>query len=79
MRNVLVVDDEPLVLRAVATILRQSGHHFRLAESGAEARAVMEGGGHDTPDVILTDLHLQDMTGSRCSPWRSTSPNPRSK
>ncbi len=61
--KVLVVDDEPLVLRAVATILRRAGYRFTLADTVAEARNVLERSVDEQPDVILTDLHLPDSTG----------------
>jgi two-component system response regulator HydG len=58
-----VVDDEPLVLRAVGQILRRAGYAYRLAESGAAAQAALASPDEATPDVILTDLHLTDVTG----------------
>jgi DNA-binding NtrC family response regulator len=61
--SVLVVDDEPLVLRAVGEILRRAGYAFRLAGSGAAAQAALADPDAATPDVILTDLHLTDVTG----------------
>ncbi len=61
--SVLVVDDEPLVLRAVGQILRRAGYAFRLADSGAAAQAALANPDEAAPDVILTDLHLTDVTG----------------
>ncbi len=58
-----MVDDEPLVLRAVGQILRRAGYAYRLAESGAAAQAALASPDEATPDVILTDLHLTDVTG----------------
>ncbi len=56
----LVVDDEPLVLRAVSRMVETLGYTPRLASSGAEALASVRAA---PPDVILTDLHLGDITG----------------
>jgi DNA-binding NtrC family response regulator len=58
-----VVDDEPMVLRSIGHVLRRAGYAFRLAESGAEAQAALADPGEVPPDVILTDLHLTDVTG----------------
>ena len=61
--RLLVVDDEPLVLRAMARVLTSAGYSFQLASTGAEALAAMAAGDGAPPDLVLTDLHLQDTTG----------------
>ncbi len=58
--EVLVVDDEHLVLRAVSRMVGTLGYTPRLASSGEEALASVQAA---PPDVILTDLHLADTTG----------------
>lgn len=58
--RVLVVDDEPAILRAVQTNL--NGHGFRVdtASTGQEA---MEATSRVRPDLVLLDLGLPDMDG----------------
>lgn len=58
--RVLVVDDEPAILRAVQTNL--SGHGFRVdtATSGQEA---LDATLRVRPDIVLLDLGLPDMDG----------------
>jgi len=58
--RVLVVDDEPAILRAVQTNL--SGHGFRVdtATTGQEA---LDATTHVRPDLVLLDLGLPDMDG----------------
>jgi CheY-like chemotaxis protein len=58
--RVLVVDDEPLVGRAVARVLGQR-HDVLIATSGREALALIEGG-RDF-DLVLCDLMMPGMSG----------------
>jgi PAS domain S-box-containing protein len=58
--RVLLVDDEPLVLRSVTRMLRRS-HSVVSAGSGREALALLAGG--ERFDAILTDLHMPGMSG----------------
>jgi two-component system response regulator HydG len=57
---VLLVDDEPLLLRSLRRILDGEGHRTRLAESAAEAEAALA-----DPDlaVVLLDLFLGSASG----------------
>jgi two-component system KDP operon response regulator KdpE len=57
---VLVVDDEPQILRALRTSLRGAGYEVETAETGAAAlsEAAMR-----PPDVVILDLVLPDGTG----------------
>jgi two-component system response regulator HydG len=57
---VLVVDDEPLLLRALARILAPDGHRVALAESPAEAQRVLA---DPALDVVLLDLRLGAASG----------------
>lgn len=60
LANILVIDDEPQILRALRTIL--SAHHYRVtvARSGEEGLALAVA---EHPDVIILDLGLPDMDG----------------
>jgi two-component system, NtrC family, response regulator HydG len=57
---VLVVDDEPLLLRALARILRPEGHRVEVAETPGAAHSVLA-----DPDleVVLLDLRLGAASG----------------
>ena len=60
MTAVLLVDDEPQLLRALGINLRARGYTVRTASSGTVAlRAVHE----EPPDVVVLDLGLPDMDG----------------
>jgi two-component system KDP operon response regulator KdpE len=57
--SVLVVDDEPVLLRLLEVNLRIAGFAVRTAATGAGA---LEAAG-DRPDAIVLDLGLPDMDG----------------
>jgi two-component system KDP operon response regulator KdpE len=58
--HILVIDDEPQILRALRTIL--SAHHYRvsIAVNGEEGLALAAA---EQPDIIILDLGLPDMDG----------------
>jgi DNA-binding response OmpR family regulator len=55
MATVLVVDDEPHVRDVVARYLRRDGHRIVGADSGAEARAIIE---RESPNLVVLDIML---------------------
>jgi CheY-like chemotaxis protein len=56
-KKILVVDDNPVVLKALYFLLRNHGYEVVTAESGAETLARLR---LDRPDLILLDLDLPD-------------------
>ncbi|MCQ2538477.1 MAG: response regulator transcription factor [Lachnospiraceae bacterium] len=60
--NVLVVDDDKLVAISLKTILEASGRITVVAmgNSGKEAVSLFD---EHTPDILLMDIRMQDMTG----------------
>jgi two-component system KDP operon response regulator KdpE len=71
--RVLVVDDEPSILRVVAANLRARGYEALTAASGAAALTAIE---TRQPDCIVLDLGLPDVGGlevlRRLRTWAST-------
>ena len=61
MTRVLVVDDEPQILRALAINLRARGYDVRTAGSGAEALSTAAA---HPPELVVLDLGLPDMDGT---------------
>ncbi|HEY7065385.1 MAG TPA: response regulator transcription factor [Chloroflexota bacterium] len=58
--TILLVDDDPLIVRSVSFLLRQEGYRVVPAASGAEALAAA----HEAPpDVVLLDVALPDLSG----------------
>jgi two-component system KDP operon response regulator KdpE len=60
MTRVLVVDDEPQILRALRINLRARHYEVLTAATGAEA---LEVAAHHPPDLVILDLGLPDMDG----------------
>src|SRR5262249_22461074 len=72
--RVLVVDDEPQILRALRTSLRGAGYEVETADTaeGALAAAAMR-----PPEAVILDLVLPDGTGiDVCRPLRAWSAAP---
>jgi two-component system KDP operon response regulator KdpE len=62
--RVLVVDDEPQILRALETTLGGAGYEVRSATNAKEALAAAAAG---RPDVVILDLVLPDGSGVEVS------------
>lgn len=58
--TILVIDDEPQILRAMRTILGQHNYRIITASTGAEGLALATA---SMPEVIILDLGLPDMEG----------------
>ena len=71
-RRVLLVDDNPDVVRSMARLLRSMGHEIEIALSGQDALVVAE---RFRPHIILMDIGLPDLNGYataaaiRSKPW----------
>ena len=59
-RRVLVIDDEPAVLRALGMLLEKKGFAVSTASSAREALALVE---RSKFDVILTDIIMPEVSG----------------
>jgi CheY-like chemotaxis protein len=59
-RRVLLVDDEPLVLKSVARVVRLLGYHVTLAADGYEALEQLRARPFD---VIVSDVAMPEMDG----------------
>jgi two-component system OmpR family response regulator len=59
-RRILVVDDEPSIVDAVATSLRYEGFEVAVATTGRAALAAAQEG---KPDLVVLDIMLPDLDG----------------
>jgi len=58
--TILVIDDEPSMVRALAGLLRRDGYRVGTASDGRDALAQLQERHYD---VILCDLHMPDVDG----------------
>jgi two-component system KDP operon response regulator KdpE len=58
--RILLVDDEPAILRAVGSVLDAHGYETLAAQTGERAIARISS---DQPGLVMLDLGLPDMTG----------------
>ena len=71
--NILVVDDEPVVLRSCERILRDEGYKVESAPGGREAIIKME---QRAFDLVITDLKMPEVDGITLIRWiRKTRPD----
>ncbi|MBI3301853.1 MAG: response regulator [Deltaproteobacteria bacterium] len=70
--QLLIVDDEPLIVRTLTDILRLKGYRAKGAHSGEEAIAAVE---RCSYDIVLMDIRMPGFSGveafrtiKRCSP-----------
>jgi two-component system KDP operon response regulator KdpE len=60
LTKVLVVDDEPQILRALGINLRARDYEVITAVNGRQA---LDAAAHEQPDIVMLDLGLPDMDG----------------
>ncbi|HEX2341268.1 MAG TPA: response regulator transcription factor [Vicinamibacterales bacterium] len=58
--RILIVDDEPSILKAMAPLLRSRGYDVETAATG---RTALETFDRDPPDLVILDLMLPDLDG----------------
>ncbi len=70
-KRILLVDDEPLILKGLKFSLEQDGYETDTAADGEEALAKMRAGGYD---IVLLDVMLPKLSGIEvCQTIRETS------
>ena len=60
MATILIVDDDPMLLRLLSIRLREEGHQVLEAASGAAALARLD---QELPQLLITDLRMAGMDG----------------
>ena len=61
----LIIDDQEVMREIVRRLLREIGiNNIAAAENGAAALAKLEASSKEFPDVILCDLHMDEMSGT---------------
>lgn len=72
--KILIVDDEPQIIRVLRTALSTQGYTVRVAASGIEGADVARSW---NPDLVITDVSMPEMNGVElCRELRASSPVP---
>ena len=73
MAKILIVDDDPIVLRVVRLALEREGHDVTACANGALALEQLES---EFPDAMITDIEMPRMTGEElCKAIEERFPN----
>ncbi|HEU0032660.1 MAG TPA: response regulator [Kofleriaceae bacterium] len=64
--TLLLAEDEPVLLMVMAEVLSDSGYAVTRVETGAAAIAQLE---HDDFDAIVTDWHMDEVSGAEIHRW----------
>ncbi|MGR9115183.1 MAG: response regulator [Gammaproteobacteria bacterium] len=59
--TLLLVDDEPNILRALNRLLRREGYRILMAQSGSDALRILQ---EHAVDVLMTDQRMPVMSGT---------------
>ena len=60
MNKLLLVDDEPDILRVLSMSLKADGYEVQTASSGEDALRVFS---NEKPDIVITDIKMPGMNG----------------
>jgi CheY-like chemotaxis protein len=61
-KKILVIDDDPVVVQYLVSLLTDNGYETITASDGLDAHDLMD---RDTPDLITLDLEMQREWGPR--------------
>lgn len=62
MKTILVVEDDPLLLKTLGQVLKKEGYQIILCENGKKA---LEQFSQLEPDMLITDLMMPEMDGTQ--------------
>ncbi|MFA6004580.1 MAG: response regulator [Elusimicrobiota bacterium] len=67
MAHILIVDDDPVSVELMTTILREAGHRVSTGDSGLEALKILgiqpEDNSVELPDMVILDLMMPKSDG----------------
>ena len=71
MKQILLVDDSHFFIQAIREFLTRSGNRILTASCGKEALHILK---TNSPDIILMDYYLEDISGDECCRKIKTTP-----
>ena len=73
MKNILIVDDEPHVIRVLKLSLEKNGYVVTAAHNGEQALERLK---DNLPDILITDIDMPRMNGKElCSRIKNDMPD----
>ncbi len=60
VKKILVVDDEPSILRLIAALLANAGYEVVKADNGSVAKDLIASGGYD---LVISDIEMRPVSG----------------
>ena len=60
MKNILIVEDEPHVIRVMKLALEENGYNINIAYNGEQALEKLK---QMLPDILITDIDMPRMNG----------------
>jgi len=70
-RRILIVDDEPFILKSLTFVLRKEGFQVDSATNGMEAKEKIQ---HQKPDIVFLDIMMPKMNGLEVCQWLRQDP-----
>jgi two-component system, OmpR family, alkaline phosphatase synthesis response regulator PhoP len=70
-RRILIVDDEPFILKSLTFVLRKEGFHVDSASNGMEAKEKIQ---LQKPDIVFLDIMMPKMNGLEVCQWLRQDP-----
>jgi DNA-binding response OmpR family regulator len=62
-KRILLLEDQDVTRRSLATLLQAEGHEVLVAKNALEAQALCGGGTTNDPDVAIVDIQLPGLHG----------------
>jgi len=65
-KKILVVDDEPFILKSLTFVLKKEGFQVASATNGVEAQEIIK---REKPDIVFLDIMMPKMNGLEVCQW----------
>jgi CheY-like chemotaxis protein len=72
--TILIIDDDPVILKVIATLLERNGWNIEMAQNGNEGIQRFDDG---RVDVVITDITMPGASGNQVAEYVRESNNPR--
>jgi len=73
-KKILIVDDEPFILKSLTFVLKREGFHVESATDGLEAKEKIQ---QLKPDIVFLDIMMPKMNGMEVCEWLRKDPDLR--